>query len=345
MTHPVCVNARSFGRRITGVERYAREVTPRLGIPLKLVGTGAAQGLLGHIWEQTVLPYQVHRHQLLWSPANTGPLNVSNQVLSLHDLSVIEHPEWFGQHFTSWYGWFLPRLAHKVKVIVTGSIYTLIRIQEALRIGETKIRVAPYGVDPASFHPCPPAEQARVRRKYGLGEAYILFLGSLEPRKNLKTLLEAWRVIERKVDPLQLVIAGSPNNSFRKDPGEVPIQASNIRWTGYVDQADLPGMYSGARLFVWPSIYEGFGLPVLEAMACGTPVIAGDSTATPEVVGRAGMLVDARSAGEIANAMLTLIDDPGLRHELIRKGLERAQIFTWERTARLVREAIEFAGE
>lgn len=345
MTYPVCVNARALGRRVTGVEQYAREVTPRLGIPLKLVGAGTAQGFLGHLWEQTVLPSQLHRHQLLWSPANTGPLNVSNQVLSLHDLSVIEHPEWFDRKFAGWYGWLLPRLASRVKVILTGSIYTQIRIQEAFRIGENKIRVAPCGVNPAFFRPCPPAEQARVRRKYGLGEAYILFLGSQEPRKNLKTLLQAWKRIERQVHPLQLVIAGSPGSTFRKDPGARPQPASNIHWTGYVDPADLPGMYSGARMFVWPSIYEGFGLPILEAMACGAPVIAGDSTATPEVVGRAGMLVDPRSVGELANAILTLIDDFDLRHELIQKGLDRAKIFTWERTARMVREAIEFAGD
>jgi glycosyltransferase involved in cell wall biosynthesis len=266
-------------------------------------------------------------------------------VLTIHDLCVIDHPEWFDPKFALWYRWLLPRLARQVKMIVTDSSYSRIRIQQVFRICESKIRQAPGGVDQRVFRPRSLAEQQRVHLKYGLPNAYILFVGTLEPRKNLSTLIRAWKHIRDQIQHLHLVIAGAPGRQFQNRETGRDVHDPSICWVGRVEDADLPALYSGALLFVWPSLYEGFGLPPLEAMACGTPVVAGDATALPEVIGEAGTLVPARSEEKLAAAVLNLAENEDLRREFIRKGFERVQSFTWERTASFVQEAIEVASK
>ena len=198
MKAKILVNARSFGRRVTGVERYAREVTARLGNRIDLVGTSATQGFGGHCWEQIALPRRMNRGTILWSPANSGPLAVSDQVVTIHDLSVIDHPEWFERCFAAWYRFLLPRLAQRASVVITDSNYSKIRIQEGFRISEEKIIVAPCGVDVEKFRPQSESRHDLVRRKYALPKVYALYVGTLEPRKNLRRLLNAWAQVEEE---------------------------------------------------------------------------------------------------------------------------------------------------
>jgi glycosyltransferase involved in cell wall biosynthesis len=342
MKAKILVNARSFGRRVTGVERYAREVTARLGNRIDLVGTSATQGFGGHCWEQIALPRRMNKGTILWSPANSGPLAVSDQVVTIHDLSVIDHPEWFERCFAAWYRFLLPRLAQRASVVITDSNYSKIRIQEGFRISEEKIIVAPCGVDVEKFRPQSESRHDLVRRKYALPKVYALYVGTLEPRKNLRRLLNAWAQVEEEIQPLELVIAGVSGRPFQKsqDHGS---SVKRIQFVGYVADEDLPALYSGARMYILPSLYEGFGLTAIEAMACGTPVIASDTTAIPEVVAEAGLCVSPWDEAALGLAIVTLWRETGLSEELAGRGLRRMRTFTWEKTAALVEQAFDLA--
>jgi glycosyltransferase involved in cell wall biosynthesis len=259
-------------------------------------------------------------------------------VVTIHDLSVIDHPEWFDRRFSAWYRYLLPRLSATARLVITDSNYSKIRIMRAFRISDNKICVIPCGVDTHFFRPRSHLEQAAIRRKYGLLDPYILFAGSLEPRKNLDRLLRAFSKIERDFAPFRLAIAGAQAGTFRKL--ELPAVPPRVQWLGYVEDGDLPALYSAARAFIQPSVYEGFGLTVLEAMACGVPVIAAQSTSLPEVAGDAALLVDPFNVEEIAKAVSDVLGSEDLHDALIRKGLERTRSFSWDRTADLVWEAL-----
>src|SRR5205085_9627051 len=183
-------------------------------------------------------------------------------------------------------------------------------------------------------------ELQRVRHTYGIEGDYILSVGSIQPRKNLARLVRAYASLrgEYSTDKLpKLVLAGKCAWLF--DETLRALEQTGLKdtvlLTGYVADADLPALYSGALCFVYPSYFEGFGLPVLEAMQCGTPVIAGNRTSLPEVVGDAGILIDPFNPRDIANAIARLVSNPSARDELRKLGIERAQRFNWLETARL----------
>ncbi len=335
MAGQIVVNGRFEGRRLTGVERYASEILRCLGPRVEVVKPPRPMtGLQGHLWEQFLLPAQVGKDQILWSPANTGPLAVSRQVVTIHDLSVLDHPEWFNPNFRLWYMLLLPRLARRAKTVLTVSEHSRRSIIRRFDLPEENVIAVPDAVNLEQFRECDPAP---VRAKYELNQRYVLFVGSLDPRKNLDRLLQAWMRLTEFRD-LQLVIAGSRTNIFR--PVAVSETRRRTKFLGYVPDEDLPGLYSGATFFIMPSLFEGFGLTVLEAMACGTPVITSYAGALPEVVGNAAIQIDPTSAEAMAEAMRTLLLDADLRSELKRKGLERARQFSWERSAEAVWEIL-----
>ncbi len=221
--------------------------------------------------------------------------------------------------------------------IVTISEFSKSEILRYLNVPEQKVTVIPCGVDLEAFHPDIPAQEIeRVRQTYGLAARYFLYLGTLEPRKNLVRLIEAYaRLHEMRTDVPALCIAGRKGWQFEEIFEAVKRNnlEDHVIFTGYVPQQDAPPLISGALAFVFPSLYEGFGLPPLEAMACGTPVIASSAASLPEVVQDAGILVDPLNVGLIANAMETLMDDALLCQKLSEAGRQRALTFTWERTA------------
>lgn len=328
----VVVNGRFTSRAITGVERYAAEVTKRLDRRIRLISPKRElRGVAGHFWEQFSLPRRINQDSLLWSPANTGPLVVARQIVTIHDCSPLDHPQWFQSRFAAWYRLLLPNLVRQVRLVITDSEFSQQRIIELCRVPEEKVRSIPCGVDPARFYPRPPQQIVRVSAKYGLSGDYVLMVGSLDPRKNLTTLFKAWEIVSHYHGDVNLVIAGGKGHAFRNmRMDDLP---TGTRLLGYVDESDLPFLYSGAVAYVNPSLYEGFGLSVLEAMACGTAVVASNNTALPEVVGEAGLLVDPHDTHAIAAGLRSLISEPIARKLLARKGLERARMYSWENTA------------
>jgi glycosyltransferase involved in cell wall biosynthesis len=331
---PILVNLRSQTAGLTGVQRYAQELCRRLnGLVEPVVPRQPLQGIKGHLWEQMVLPKRV-RGQLLWSPANTGPIAISRQVLTVHDVASLDHPEWFGPRFAGWYRWMTPMLVKRVSRVITVSEFSKQRLVELTGIAESRVVVIPNGVDDR-FHPQPDEEIGRVRRKLRIpSECYLLSLGSIEPRKNLATLLKSWRVaMQRLPQELWLVVAGVAGSDRVFQGSGIETVPERVMFSGFVNDEDLPGLYSGATALAYPSVYEGFGLPVLEAMAAGCVPIAANSTALPEVVGDAGMLVDPADIEELAEAIVRIAEDTELRATLRARGIARSAGFSWERAA------------
>jgi len=325
MTREIVVNGRFLARRVTGVERYGREILRYIGDRARVEST-RRQGLRGHAWEQFVLPGKLDRYSVLWSPANSGPLMIRDQALTIHDLSPLEHPEWFQLSFTTWYRLFLPILARRVRAVFTPSEYVKQKIVK--RFGIKDVIVTPNGVDHSRFHPG--AKQTIL----DLPKHYILFVGSLEPRKNLNLLLDTWNEIKDDFPEFWLVIAGESGNVFKSI--HLSHDINRVCFLGYVDDEVLAGLYANAALFVLPSQDEGFGLPALEAMASGTPVVASDGGALPEVVGEADMMFCLSKPNELSQMLRECLSSDNLRCELREKGLARASKFSWQGTAELV---------
>jgi glycosyltransferase involved in cell wall biosynthesis len=321
----VVVNGRFLARRVTGVERHAREILRCFGEHCRIEST-RQQGWRGHSWEQLVMPSRLARGSILWSPANTGPLLVRNQALTIHDLSPLEHPEWFTRSFAGWYRLFLPLLARRVRMVFTPSNF--VKQKVVRRFGIKNVTVTPNGVDCAVFHPGAKQTQPDLPRRY------VLFVGTLEPRKNLDLLLRTWDTIKGDFRETWLVIAGVSGRVFRSVT--LSAEVERVRYLGYVDDATLAGLYANAALFVLPSQEEGFGLPALEAMACGAPVVTSDGGALPEVVGGAGLRFCLADLDQLTDILGECLSNASLRAELRERGLQRAEAFSWQRTAELV---------
>lgn len=346
MTPSIAINGRFLTRRQTGVERYAYEISTRL-TDARHIAPSRPPGLLaGHAWEQLILPARLRRGEILFSPANAGPWTVRTQAVTLHDASVFDHPEWFRPAFALWTRLAWKILAKQARMIFTVSEFSRVRLQFHLNIPDEKIRVISNGVG-KPFEPQSTRAIEAVKEKYNLKRPYFLFVGTLEPRKNLGRLIEAWTRVESHYE---LVIVGATGKVFAPadrsakstdfaPKSETSESAGRIAYIGHAPDADLPSLYSGATALVIPSLYEGFGLPALEALACGAPVIASNASAFPEVLGNAALFVDPLDTNGIAKAMQTLAKDSALANELRARGLPRAAQFSWDDSARRI-EAI-----
>jgi glycosyltransferase involved in cell wall biosynthesis len=264
----------------------------------------------------------------LWAPCPT--------VVTIHDLSLFTQTQTHENANVRRGKRRMPLMAWKATLIIAPSEWTKKEILEYLPVKEHKIRVVGEG---ARRHIIPQREDQilPVLEKHGIRGSYLLYVGTIEPRKNLLTLLRAYHELLRSTQHKpQLVLAGGKGwlyDEVFQLVNELQLQ-DQVKFTGYVADEDLPGLYSGALAFVYPSLYEGFGLPPLEAMACGTPVITTNVASLPEVVGDAGLLHAPADVHALTQAMATLIGDADARHHYKLAGLERAQQFTWERAAR-----------
>lgn len=311
----IALNARAAARpELGGVERWARELRDRLGARV-LAPPEALSHRAGHAWEQALLPALARRADVLVNPANLAPLAFARNVVVVHDAAVLREPSWYSRSYVAWQRFVLPRVARRALRVVTVSAFSQRELADLLGVESV---VVPGGVDHERFRP-------GARRE---DRPYVLTVGSQTARKNLSALAQTARALAAR--GVELVAVGGGRPQFAREAG-LP-----VRMLGHVSDAELPGLYAGALAFVLPSLYEGFGLPCLEAMACGTPVVAADRGALPETCGDAALLVDPLDQDAIADAVLAALGDEGLRE----RGLRRAAQFSWERTVRELRAAL-----
>jgi glycosyltransferase involved in cell wall biosynthesis len=275
----------------------------------------------------------------------TSPLVWTRRsIVVIYDLSFVYHPHYVDPANARFLRRVVKRAAASADHIVTISEHSRREILECYGLSEDKVSVVYPGVDRARFHPLPPPQSAAVATRFGIDRPYVLFTGTLEPRKNILGLLHAYAQLPTDLrDAHALVIAGGKGWLDREiTEGLAELERDGVRVirTGYVDDDDMPGLFGGASVFVFPSFYEGFGIPPLEAMACGTPVIVSRTSSLPEVVGDAAEFVDPHNAPSIAAALERVLRDPGRRHELSLAGLERAERFDWRTEAGKLREII-----
>ena len=326
----VAINARAAVRHeIGGVERLAREMAdrlPRLN-PARYRVIRPPERLAhraGHAWEQAVLPLLAREAELIYSPANLAPLASRRNVVVIHDVAALRHPEWYRPFYVRYQRALLPAIARRARLVITVSDFSRRELVEVLGVNPERVAVVPNGVD-ERFNPA--AEPLPTERPY------VLAVGTRIARKNLTVLSEAAaRLREQGVD---LVHAGSGRGYMREE------ETGALRELGYVSEERLPALYAGALALVMPSLYEGFGLPCLEAMACGVPVVASNAGALPETCGDAAQLVDPHDAGGFADALMRIAGDEELRGRMAAASAERAAPFTWARTAELTDAALE----
>ena len=334
----VAINARAAVRReIGGVERLAREMVerlPRLRPDRYRVvrPPDALAHRAGHAWEQAALPLIARDAQLVYSPANLAPLASRRNVVVIHDVAALRHPDWYQPLYVRYQRFMLPAIARRARLVITVSEFSKRELVEVLGADAGRVAVVPNGVGERFT---PEADPGAARAAHRLERPYVLVVGTRIARKNLGALrLAASRLAEHGVE---LVHAGSGRDYMRAE------QAGGLRPLGYVSEENLPGLYAGALALAMPSLYEGFGLPCLEAMACGTPVVASNRGALPETCAPAGVLVDPDDEEALAGELVLLATDGERRAALAEASVAHAARFSWERTARETDAAIERA--
>jgi glycosyltransferase involved in cell wall biosynthesis len=339
----LAVNARVVAQAMGGQQRVTAEILKRLGSCEAIAPERPLSGVAGHAWEQGVLPFRA-RGKLLWSPSASGPLAVAKQVVTLHDVAFLDVPEFFSRNFVRLYGALIPRLARRVAKVVTVSQFSKARIAKGCGLDPADIAVIGNGVS-SHFRRYGADEIARTRAALQLPEKYLLLQATSDRRKNLQRTLTAWKAAQQRIDPdVVLVVAG--NLARAHVFGEIgPVaEVPRTRLLGFVDEAHIGPLTAGAQGFLFPSIYEGFGMPIVEAMACGAPVLTANASATAEVAGGAALLVDPLDVGSIAEGVTALVGDQTLRERLRADGFNQAMKFDWDDAAARYRALFESLG-
>lgn len=295
-------------------------------------------------WEQVVLPLAIRQYRLdvLHCTANTAPfLTGTPLVLTLHDVLFMNRNAEMNtatiyQRLGNVYRTLLvPWLIRRGQPVITVSHFASSQIKEELRLPDARISVLYNGVSPKFLVPSEEEQHLQARLRYKLPARYFLFLGSADPRKNMINVLRAYLAYRNRDTTISLVVSGK-NPAFLRQhftPDECEQIQAHCHFIGYIHDEDLPSLYAMADVFLFPSVSEGFGLPIIEAMASGTPVITGNRTAMPEVAGSAALLVDPHRPPAITDAIHQLTTNALLRQNLIRRGQAWATRFSWPETA------------
>jgi glycosyltransferase involved in cell wall biosynthesis len=293
---------------------------------LQLSKSQAATRCLDHLWEQLSFPLTREATTLL-TLMGTGPVfhPGKRHVMVVHDLNYELLPRVFGKAFRLWYRFACGAAAQRADVVVCFTDYVNATIQARLSIPADRIRVIRQGpglngLDKPLESPLP---QTPVR-------PYFLCVGSLQPHKNLAGVLAAWEMFSQRHGGYSLKVVGRPQGNFASLGLDLAKLPQDVEFSGYLSDEELIGLYRGATGFLYPSIEEGFGLPVVESFYCGCPVVTSNRSCLPEVAGGAALLVNPNNAAAIAEAMTFLVQNPRKAQELISKGFERAKYFTWE---------------
>lgn len=312
-----------------------RRYTAASGIHLQVSRLPTGRPPVRILWEQALQPWAVHRAKLdlLHGPAFVGPLvSACPLVVTVHDLSFLFFPQSFRTLNRSYLRLFTRLSVRRAQRVLAVSESTKRDLVQYYGLSPAKVDVVYNGVNSA-FRPLPADQVAAFRHQTGLPDRFMLFVGTLEPRKNVVRLIEAYARLPRERPPLVLI--GGKGWLYEQIFARVEALnlSDQVHFAGYVLAEDLPLWYNAADLFVYPSLYEGFGLPPLEAMACGTAVITSTASSLPEVVGKAGQTVDPTDIQALATAMEQVLAARDLREQMQAEGLARAREFSWEKTA------------
>lgn len=275
---------------------------------------------------------------IVHDPYEIGPMSFKmpfKKIITIHDLTPILFPNTFSLTTVLLHKLLLKKTLYTADKIITDSKSTKEDLIFYFKIPDEKIKIIPLGVD-EKFKLIDSSTVRKFKNNYNLDFPFILYVGTLEPRKNIPTLLKAFSILRSRNLNYKLVIAGEKGWKYKAifdTISDLNLQ-NDVIFTGYVSDDDLPLLYNAADLFVYPSLYEGFGLPPLEAMACGTPVITSNTSSLPEVVGDAGILLDPVDIEGLANSIHNVLFDNELKQNIVRKGLERSKMFNWEKCAR-----------
>jgi glycosyltransferase involved in cell wall biosynthesis len=348
----VCINGRFLTQPATGVQRYANQLirgwdkmldqgeidpqqyqievlTPKLKRPItpyKNISIRQVGYFKGNLWEQVELPFY-SRGQFLFNPGNIGPLLKMNQAVTIHDTSVFAVPYSYSASFLFKYRLVYTVLAKTARLVITVSNFSKNELIKYCRIPSQKLVVIPEGSD----HILSIEADRRVFTQYNIGEKpYILTVGTNAPHKNLEVIYQAAAMLAGK--ELEFVVVGSDFDRWFNTPSILVNE--RCKKPGYIPDAALKALYQGAVAFIFPSLYEGFGLPPLEAMACGCPVIASNASSIPEVCANAALYFNPRQPGELVEQINCLINDPVLQSELREKGYSQARRFQWSNTSK-----------
>jgi len=360
MTLRVGVNARTFtepepGGAVQAAKKLTSALIEREDVDVVLFGHETVRSefpethvssqfyydksqVFGVLWERTLLPLLACRQEIdvLLCPNGNAPLTDQPfpVVTCIHDVNAING-------FTSgihraYRRATIPRVAHVSNRIVTVSEFSKSEITESIEVDPEKVTVVYNGVDDI-FH------EDSAGTSVELPEPYVLYVGSMNPRKNVSRAVEAFQQFEANANADYSFVLVGPGNKDIFDALEVP-EDDRIVTPGFLSQPELKYAYAHADVFLYPSLYEGFGLPPLEAMACGTPVVVSDAASLPEVVGGAGEYVDPYDVGDIRQGIEAIVDDESRYQQLVQAGEKRAETFTWDRTGKRVRQALESVG-
>ncbi|MDP8922847.1 MAG: glycosyltransferase family 4 protein [Chloroflexota bacterium] len=308
------------------------------GLPSRLTALPTDRPPARIAWEQTVLPLELARTRadLLHALGFVAPFAWRGPtVVTVYDLSFMRFPELFNRGNRLYLRTFTPPSLRRADRVITISEHTKRDVVELCGVPPERVTPILLAADPR-FRPAPPDEVAAFRARKGLPDRFILYLGTLEPRKNVETLVRAYAELRRRgITDCDLVLAGA--RGWQYEPVFQLVESlglgASVHFPGFVADAEQALWYSGAVIFAYPSLYEGFGLPLLEAMACGTPVVASRSSSLPEVVGEAGVLVNPSDSHELSAALYELLVSDERRASLRSAGLARARTFSWRRMA------------
>ena len=294
------------------------------------------EALRNHFWEQVTLPFlaKKFRVDILHSPANLAPLFYRGaSIVHIHDLCFVVNPQWYSYSFHTAYNFLIPRLAKRASRIITNSNNSRNDLLQFCKLEPNKLALIYWAVD--SIFSAPSLSPSSINLP---PNDYILYVGSLEPRKNIGILIDAYEKLRIACPKLEtnLVIIGADNPLFANLRLRDSLFKKDILFKGFVSDKDLREYYKNASVVAYPSLYEGFGLPPLEAMAAGVPVVTSNNSSLPEVVGDAAIMVNPYCSDELSNAIHRVISDKNLQTELRSKGRKRAKMFNWHRVAREV---------
>lgn len=289
-------------------------------------------GPLDHLWEQFVFPLSASG--TLWTLMGTGPVIHPGRrhVMVVHDLNFMIIPEVFSSAFRSWYAFACAHAARRADTVVVFTEYVKQTVVELLGVPESRVEVIPQG--PGNLKVIETYQEPPKKPE----DPFFLCVGSLQPHKNLNRVLQAWSSFNKKYPDFGLKVVGRPQARFSKfHLSESP----SVEYTGYIDDGELADLYRQAHGFIYPSLEEGFGMPVVEAFYCGCPVITSNRSCLPEVAGDAALLIDPLQTEEIFSALCSLANSAEMREELRTRGMARANRFRWDLAGRRMAEVLK----